>query len=266
MKREELAFLLDLKALMEHAILHQQSGTKLDMRFAINHAHHAVELTLRKKAELLGATPYYFPKILKMLKDKDVKIPYERQVVELNKARELTQHYGTTPNENDARRLIFVSKDFLTDFWRDALGVDYDDMSLIDLIENDEIREKLKEAEKEENYEKAVTKSILATYMVSWWIKNGFYEAEPTYGVPIMDVTDHEVQEAFDVILEVALSSPFFYKLWKLRKSCGIVFLHIPREQPILQKSKQVKFTREDASYALELAIEYALWAEQIYG
>lgn len=117
MKREEIAFLLDLKAVIEHAILHQQSGTKLNVRLAINHAHQAVELTLRKKAELLGKNPRYFPRIIKVLKDKGVKIPYERQIEELNEARRLTQHYGTTPNDNDARRLIFVAKDFLIDFW-----------------------------------------------------------------------------------------------------------------------------------------------------
>lgn len=265
MKREEIAFLLDSKALMEHAILHQQNGSKIDMRLAINHAHQAVELTLRKKAEDLGDSPYDFPAIIKVLKDKGVSIPYQRQIEELNKTRILTQHYGTTPNENDARRLVFVARDFLIDFWKDALGVDYDSISLIDLISNDEIRKILKEAEKADNYEKCVTQSVLATYMVKWWIKSGFWEEYPSFGPPV-DVADVAIDEALNFILDVALSNPFAYKLWKLRKSTGIVFLPVPEGEPVLQKLKQVKFTREDASHALEFATEYALWAEQVYG
>lgn len=264
MKREETAFLLDLKALMEHAILHQQSGTKLDMRLAINHAHQAVELTLRKKVELLGASPRYFPEIINKLKKKGVTIPYGRQIDELNETRRLTQHYGTTPNDNDARRLIFIAKDFLIDFWKEAFDVDYDSISLTDLISNDKIKEILKEAEKAENPEECIIKSVLATYMIGWWIESGFYEERLSTQTITGDVVG--VEEALDFVLEIALSSPFAYKLQKLRKDTGIVFLPIPGGKPIMQRMKQIKFTREDADYALELAIEYALWAEQVYG
>lgn len=263
MKQEGIAFLLDLKALMEHAILHQQSGTKLDMRLAINHAHQAVELTLRKKAELLGESPYNFPDIVKVLKNKGVRIPYERQIDELNRTRVLTQHYGTTPNENDARRLIFVARDFLIDFWKDALSVDYDSVSLTDLIANNEIRKILKEAEKADNYKDCVIKSVLTTYLVKWWIESGFYEERLSRQTISGDVVG--VEDALDFVLDIALSSPFAYKLQKLRKHTGIVFLSIPGGEPIMQRMKKVKFTKEDASQALELAIEYALWAEQVY-
>jgi HEPN domain-containing protein len=262
MKREEMAFLLDLKALMEHAILHQQSGTKLDMRLAINHAHQAVELTLRKKAELLGESPYNFPDIVKVLKDKGVRIPYGRRIDELNKTRILTQHYGITPNENDARTLIFVARDFLIDFWKDALNVDYDSISLTDLISSNEIRKILKEAEKADNYEQAIIKSVLAIYEVKWWIESKFR------GKPMLCsvVPLGGVEKALDFILDIALSGPFAYKLWKLRESTSIVFLPIPGGQPVMQQSKKHKFTSEDATFAFELATEYALWAEQVYG
>jgi HEPN domain-containing protein len=264
MKREEIAFLLDLKALMEHAILHQQSGTKLDMRLAINHAHQAVELTLRKKVELLGKSSRYFPGIIKVLKKKGVRIPYERQIDELNEARRLTQHYGTTPNDNDARRLIFVARDFLIYFWKEAFDVNYDDISLIDLVSNEEVKKtlvKAEEAQKAKKYEKAIIKSVLSTYKVRWWIGKKFRRRPqfPFGGQLFLD-------EVLDFILDIALSGPFAYKLWKLRETTGIVFLPIPGGEPVIQQLTKHKFTRKDSTFALELATEYALWAEQVYG
>jgi len=264
MKHEEMAFLLDLKALMEHAILHQQSGTKIDIHLAINHTHQAIELTLRKKAELLGENPYYFPEIIKTLKNRHVKIPYERQIEELNEARRLTQHYGTTPNENDARRLIFVARDFLIDFWKEAFGVDYDDVSLHNLITNTKVKELVMEAAKSTRageYDKVVINSVQAIYEVQWGIQKKFRERPPKPTGFEVDLGD-----TVDFILNVALSSPFAYKLLKLKETTGIVYLPIPEGEPVMQRLKEHKFTREDAAFALELATEYALWAEQVYG
>lgn len=264
MKREEIAFLWDLKALMEHAIFHQQSGTKLDMRLALNHAHQAVELTLRKKAENLKESPYDFPAIIKVLKDKGIKIPYQRQIEELNKTRILTQHYGTTLNENDARRLIFVARDFLIDFWKDAFAVDYDGVSIVDLISNEDVKKTLQEAqkyEKDHNYREATIKSVLAIYKVKWWVRSKF-----TTQPRAIWLESYPVQEGLDEVLNITLSGPFAHKLRKLGESTGIIFLPIPGGEPVMQQLKKHKFVREDALFALELATEYALWAEQVYG
>jgi HEPN domain-containing protein len=264
MKREELAFLLDLKALMEHAIFHLQGGSRIDMHLAINHAHQAVELTLRRKADLLGKNPRDFPALIETLQKAGVRIPYSRQIDELNKARVLSQHYSSTPSDNNVRRLVFVAKDFLTDFWKDALDADYDSVSLTELISNDDIRNVLKEAEKADNPEECVMKSVLATYMVKWWIESGFSEEWMSANTITGDIVG--VEEALDFVLDIALSSPFAYKLKKLREHTGIVFLPIPEGKPVMQRMKQTKFSRENANQAFELAIEYALWAEHIYG
>ena len=265
MKREEIAFLLDLKALMQHAIFHQQSGSKLDMRLALNHAHQAVELTLRKKAEHLGKSPYDFPAIIKVLKDKGVKIPYQRQIEELNKTRILTQHYGTTPNENDARRLVFVGRDFLIDFWKAAFQVDYDSISMFDLIRNEDVKKALQEAEKifekDQNYREATIKSILAIYKTKRWIRSKFIVLPRTI---LEDV--YPLQHALGEVLDITLSGPFAHKLRKLGEITGIIFLPIPGGEPHMQQLRKHKFVREDALFAFELATEYALWAEQFYG
>lgn len=242
--------------------MHQQGLSKLDMRLAINHAHQAVELTLRKKAELLGENPFYFPEILKVLKNKGIRIPYERQIVELNEARKMVQHYGTTPNNTDARRLIFIAKDFLVDFWKEAFGIDYDDISLINLISNDKVRRILREAEKTNNYKQAIVKATLAIYEIKLWIENKFHGKTKTHSL----MATWGVENALDFILDIALSGPFAYKLWKLREYTGIIFLPIAKGEPMMQQLKDREFTREDATSVLELAIEYALWAEQVYG
>jgi len=262
------AFLLDVKALVEHAILHQQCQSKLDIRLAVNHAHQAVKLTLRKKAELLDKNPKDFPAILKALKKNGVKIPYERQVEELNKTRILTQHYGTTPNDTDARRLVFVAKDFLIEFWKDALSVDYDTVSLFDLLTNEKVKGLLKETQEcmtKDNYSDATIKSVDAIYETQWWIGDKFTRLPLLFESPF-DSAFSNVQGELDSILEIALSSPFIHKIRKLRETTGVVFLRIPGGKPAMQQMKEHKFTKEDAMLSFELANEYALWAEQLYG
>jgi HEPN domain-containing protein len=267
MNREEAAFLLDVKALIEHAILHQQNQSRLDIRLAVNHAHQAVELTLRKKAELLGENPYDFPKILKVLKDGGIRIPYERQIEELNKTRTLIQHYGTTPTNTDAERLVFVARDFLMDFWKDALSVDYDSVTLLDLLTNENVKGLLKEAQEcmtKDNYRDATIKSVGAIYETQWWIGDKFTRLQLLFESPL-DSAFGNVQRELDLILEIALSSPFIHKIRKLRETTGVVFLRIIGGKPAIQM-KEHKFTKEDAMLSFELANEYALWAEQVYG
>jgi hypothetical protein len=264
----EAAFLLDVKTLIEHAILHQQNQSRLDIQLAVNHAHQAVELTLRKKAELLGKNPYDFPNILKVLKDEGIRIPYERQIEELNKTRTLIQHYGTTPTNTDARRLVFVARDFLTDFWKDALSVDYDSVTLLDLLTNENVKGLLKEAQEcmtKDNYKDATIKSIGAIYETQWWIGDKFARLSLRFESPL-DSAFSNVQSELDSILEIALSSPFIHKIRKLRETTGVVFLRIPSGKPAMQQMKEHKFTKEDAMLSSELANEYALWAEQVYG
>jgi len=134
---EMMAFLTDVKALIEHGLLHLHGQSRINRRLAIHHAHNAVELTIRKKAEDLGENPYDFPEIIKTLEKHDVKIPHKRELEELNKARILIQHYGTIPDENDIRRLVYVAKDFLIDFWRDIFGINYTEVSLAALISDE---------------------------------------------------------------------------------------------------------------------------------
>lgn len=100
--------------------------------------------------------------------------------------------------------------------------------------------------------------------MVKWWIESEFSDAWVSANTITGDVVG--VEDAFGFVLDIALSSPFAYKLKKLRECTGIIFLPIPEGKPVMQRMKQTMFSREDANHAFELAIEYALWAEHIYG
>jgi len=137
----------------------------------------------------------------------------------------------------------------------------------VDLIENEEIRKVLKEAEATKNHEERVTKSVLATYLTKWWIKRASLQDEPVaMRVTSFDITTYtNIPEALEFILDIALSSPFAYRLKKLRRYTGIVFLPIAGGKPAKQIMKERKFTQKDALEAMELAIEYALWAESVY-
>jgi hypothetical protein len=264
-------FFLDAKAIMEHAIFHLQGGSKIDMRMAIILAHHAVELSIRKKAQDLGRNPYNFPQVLNALKKADVLIPYERRIEELNRVRTLTQHYGTTPSDNDARTLVSIARDFLIEFWQDSFRIDYQRISMVDLIRNDEIRATLIEArgalEKQE-YEISTAKSVLAIYQTKWWVqKNLDGRASLPLFVedPFPSMYARAVAQKLDFLLDMVLSGPFTNKILRLKKDTGIVWISIPSGQPTMQKLRENECSYETASVAEDLAIEYALWAEQTF-
>lgn len=143
--------LLDAKTILVHGKFHLRSGhlSRLDKLLAIHHAHHAIELTLREKALQLGENPWNFPEILKALKRHEIAIPYERELAELNTVRNLMQHYGAAAEDKDVHRLVTASENFMRDFCQNCFDLSYDELSMADMIENDDAREALQRGYRE---------------------------------------------------------------------------------------------------------------------
>jgi hypothetical protein len=85
-----------------------------------------------------------------------------------------------------------------------------------------------------------------------------------------------DIGEDLDDCFDVALSAPFASDLRRLGKTTHAAFDRTADGQIVRRKSLAGYFverddgrekpTSEDADFALELAIEYVLWAEQVYG
>lgn len=284
-----LSLLIDANMILRHGQLHLVRGktSRLDRRLAIHHAHQSVELALRAKAEEVGANPYDFPSTIKALKKCDVVIPYERELEELNKARQLIQHYGTVPDERDTYRLVTASQNFMKDFCAVAFGVDQTKLSIIEMISNYEIRKDVQQAfDARENgrFEDAALAAHLAIEKARWAIQK---KIRPDKYRPhlwsswldlqqlgLRDLPDviRDIRQDLDHAFDVALSAPFAYDLKRLGDITHAVFNRtndgrMVRTKPLAILEGQVnKPTSDDADFALELAVEYILWAEQVYG
>jgi HEPN domain-containing protein len=261
----------------------------MDRWLAIHHAHQAVELTLRAKAEQVGANPYDFPSAVKALKNCGVTIPYERKLDELNKASQLIQHYNTVPDERDAYRLVTVSQNSMKDFCATAFGVNHRELSAVEMISNDDIRKIVQEAfdaREDGRFEDAAMAAHLAIEKTKWAIQRKIRPrkyrhrlwshglALETLGLRELPDVIEDIREDLDHTFDVALWAPFAYDLKRLSDMTHAVFYTTGNGQivrgkglaPFLEEDHADKATSDDADFGLELATEYILWAEQVYG
>jgi hypothetical protein len=253
--------LLDAKLLLEHGITHMKDTTRIGKLLAIHHAHEAVELSMRIRAEQFKENPYSYADIKKALKGHDVNIPYEHTMDELNKTRTLAQHYGQPPEDSTAIKLVSVAKEFLIEFWQKEFFINYDDVSLATLISNQQIREIIEKANElleKEDFDGAVEQAVLAIYRTTW-------ELERKFTPP--SVVDNRLPQPFGQFDRwrdytwVVLSIPYASKLRKLLDITGIRYF----TATAMQKMKDYKATKDDAYFAVSLCLEYALWVEQTY-
>ena len=266
--------LLDIKLLLEHGLLHMNETSRIDRILAIHHAHQAVELSLRIKAEEMGSNAYDYPKLVKFLnkpgKGKEgIEIPFERSLDQINKTRALAQHYGEPPDHSTVIKLVSIAKEAIIDFWNNEFGIDYNELSLFSHLENSDLIVTLQQAErflKEKKYEESIQKSILAIYKNIWKLAKKF--PPPTFqskGELINELMGSGSSDPFgkwDDFLYVVLSLPYAAKLKQLKQKTGIVFLF---NEDSMQQMKDYKATPEDANSAFSLASEYSLWIEQMY-
>ena len=115
---------------------------------------------------------------------------------------------------------------------------------------------------KEGDYATSMEKSTLSVYEIEWWVNTQFYDSSTAN---IVIIADYSVTTEMNDIRDLALSGPYSHKILKLKRSSGIVFLHIPVGTPVKQIMKEKEYTSEDAKYTLELTREFTLWAEQVY-
>ncbi len=280
-----ISILTDSKLILHDARFRIARGrsSRLDSRQALKDAHHAVELVLRRKAEELNAKPYDFDTLLKTLKEQDITVPYERELDELNKSRVLAQHYGSVLDGKDTYRLVVTAENFMKDFLPASFGVDYDSLSILDPLGNDDVKATLEEAirkQKAGRFEDAAIAAHLAVQKTKWVIERrvsptgrGFRRHfHLTFGESMFgDINNalDEISEAVENTRDIALSAPFAQDLKRLSDITRAAFLRIldgPVEIQVMKELRDHEPSSDDADFAVNLAIEFALWADQVYG
>jgi HEPN domain-containing protein len=282
--------LLDASILLRHARFHLRQGkvSRLDRRLAIHHAHQAVELTLKARVEQLHGHWDTFPLALNWLNQQMMAIPYERELIELNKARNLVQHSDMIPDERDAYRLVTAAENFMKDFCSKVFGLDFSQLSLVQFISDVGIRTMMTGAQlaiENQDFDEAVGFSELAIETAKRTLINRFrpYRASPLsvdeestadkLGLPSLPESIEKIWESINYLLDLVLSAPFATDLQRLHEITHSTFYVENGE--VVRAGTLAEFVRppvqnsptgDEAEFALELATEYILWVEQNFG
>lgn len=96
-------------------------------------------------------------------------LPQVAKINELNKARVNFKHYGNLPASDEGIKFQSYVEDFLTTSFQDYFNQDFEKVSLVDLVSDPNVREKLKEAESlmlESNFNEAAARVAIAKTML----------------------------------------------------------------------------------------------------
>jgi hypothetical protein len=138
------------KYLLARAKFLHKEANELSSAEAVLVMHDAAEMLMRVITDHLGVNPSdKFMDFWKLVKDKTGSEPPRKGAMDrLNNLRVGFKHKGNLPNSNVVADLIPLVTDFCTETAEQYLGIDYEAMSLTDLIPNSQARDKVREAEK----------------------------------------------------------------------------------------------------------------------
>lgn len=142
---ERLAFIKHLHRQAEEISRQPQPHSST----AILGFHDSVELFLALASEEVGAgNKYHFMEYWEEIKkNSDTELTQKASMKRLNKARVNLKHYGNRPNDNDIESYRANVRSFFEENTKKIFGVEYSDITLVDLIQFDNARQKSDDAE-----------------------------------------------------------------------------------------------------------------------
>ena len=142
--------LLLTKRIFLEAAVYVDRSDPVSSGMAISVLQDCVELyvwTVIKARSITAKETASFVSNLEALQKANILIPEAAKLLELNKARVGFKHYGNLPATIEARKHQTYVEDFLRRGMQDDFGLKFDDLSLVDLVGNEDIRLQLRAAE-----------------------------------------------------------------------------------------------------------------------
>jgi hypothetical protein len=144
--------------------------------------HDASEQLLLIVADKLGISTTYisFLDYWKKVKEKGKHLPNRNEMSKLNKMRVGFKHHGILPNHEECRDILYVLNSFFSSVSHDILDIDFSNLSLADLINYDDIRDCIKNAENflnQENFEESIVESAKAFAFLEKRMEGDYYHS-----------------------------------------------------------------------------------------
>jgi len=240
--------------------------------FLVAAADH-LNASVAKRAEFES----YLDKINEKIEPKE--LPFRRRLIEINKVRVLAKHDGIKPNSSELIGYVTDSKFFLEEASRIVFGVEFWSVSLIDLVEEGEIKELLLTAQNyfdEKNFEECLVscrKAFFIEVEKAYDIRQteGFlakllgYNKAPAYARS-KDYVERSVREPFDYIvldharvnaelLADGLDPSIFWNVWRLTPEV----YRFDSDGPWQKKSEfhKLENAESNAAFVLEGSIDF---------
>lgn len=183
--------------------------------------------TLIKDRNITVKESASFTSNLETLQKRGISLSYTAKLLELNKARVGFKHYGNLPASDEAKKFQIYVEEFLRASFKDHFSMNFDEVSLVDLVTFVDVRERLKEAEKlinEDELQAAATETARA--------KDKLFSRLDRL-VPRVDRKFERMDSVFNSIPELRNKSircflPLAQYLYALRESVIYSFLKLP--------------------------------------
>jgi hypothetical protein len=150
MKREVSLQLMVSKRLYIQGIEHASSNNKLQAGIAISLFQDSIELALLaaiNKNDIDPGRHAGFDKYIECLEKQAIEIPFKQRIRQINNTRIQFKHFGVCPDPSEALRFEEAARAFLNKFLLQCFDLEIEQVSLCALIEDDEIRTALSQAE-----------------------------------------------------------------------------------------------------------------------
>lgn len=151
MKREASLQLMVAKRMFIQGVEHACSNNKLLSGIAISLFQDSIELALlaaiNKNDIDPGKRTCDLNRYIELLEKEDIEIPFKQRIRQINNTRIQFKHYGVCPDPSEALRFEEATKAFLNQFLLQCFDLEIEQVSLCSLIEDDELRFILSQAE-----------------------------------------------------------------------------------------------------------------------
>ncbi len=256
--------------------------------------HDAIELFLQLSVEFLNANPKTDIKFIAYWEIINQKLSgnqllHKASMIRLNKARVNLKHHGQLINKSDIEAFRVNSKNFFEDNTPIVFGIDFSEISLIDLIENDEVKQILKDAQdfsKNRQYKEALERLAIAFYVLisdyekskTYWGKAPFLIGEEIIKMGTYDQDydlEHDLEYIVNSLKEIQKAIKFLFLNIDYRKYAKFFLLtpRIFRGKTLVNEDKRIynkynalwdyviekKFNDDSVEFCFNFIIESAL-------
>ena len=253
--------LLLAKQVNNRGVMFSTSHYKFDHLMAVIMFDFAIETMI--KTAIRSLNPSFnsnknFHKIIEDYeKEKKDEMPDKTNVLFVHKKRNSAQHDATIPTQETVNDCRTYTRDFLEKVSKDMWNKDFNEISLIDLIEDAKIRDKLESAEEAldcQNYQKAIEKTSegLNLLISQSFEKIAGKTAQITKEYGLSEGIDNITFRLFNVI-KTNQEMNFFNTL-------NINYLHYLKYRQIVNNSVQ---NLDDANYVYSFCLDTIIRIEK---